>query len=240
MNLDTNFSALASTAFHNQKSASVVVSDTLRQAILRGQFSPGQLMPQEEIAKQFGVSRAPVRDALRQLEAEGLIVMHPHRGAEVAKLSAEDVEEVFLIRESLETTALRLSVPKMTEADFARAQSVLDRMDADVDTAHMAELNWAFHESLYHASGMARLLGMIRTLNNNALPYHHLGFVAVDIKQISQLGHREILKACMERRVETAVQALIKHLRENGNLIVGHLREQRPTNVTSVNGSIYR
>ncbi len=222
-----DFATLAAKAFQNQKSASVVVSDTLRRAILRGQFSPGQLMPQEEIAKQFGVSRAPVRDALRRLEAEGLIVMHPHRGAEVAKLTAEDVEEVFLIRESLETTALRLSVPRMTEADFSLAHTVLNQMDVDGDTAHMAELNWAFHESLYQASGLPRLLSMIRTLNNNALPYHHLGFVAVDIKQISQLGHREILKACMERRETDAVAALVKHLRDNGKLIVGHLREQR-------------
>ncbi len=227
MTPQTDFATLAAKAFQNQKSASVVVSDTLRRAILRGQFSPGQLMPQEEIAKQFGVSRAPVRDALRRLEAEGLIVMHPHRGAEVAKLTAEDVEEVFLIRESLETTALRLSVPRMTEADFSLAHTVLNQMDVDGDTAHMAELNWAFHESLYQASGLPRLLSMIRNLNNNALPYHHLGFVAVDIKQISQLGHREILKACMERRKADAVAALVKHLRDNGNLIVGHLREQR-------------
>ena len=227
MTPQTDFATLAAKAFQNQKSASVVVSDTLRRAILRGQFSPGQLMPQEEIAKQFGISRAPVRDALRRLEAEGLIVMHPHRGAEVAKLTAEDVEEVFLIRESLETTALRLSVPRMTEADFSLAHTVLNQMDVDGDTAHMAELNWAFHESLYQASGLPRLLSMIRNLNNNALPYHHLGFVAVDIKQISQLGHREILKACMERREADAVAALVKHLRDNGNLIVGHLREQR-------------
>ncbi len=238
MTQDTNFAALASTAFQNRKSASVVVSDTLRLAILRGQFSPGQLMPQEEIAKQFGVSRAPIRDALRQLEAEGLIVMHPHRGAEVARLSAEDVEEVFLIRESLETTALRLSVQKMTDADFSRAHTVLKQMDEDGDPAHMAELNWAFHESIYQASGMPRLLGMIRKLNNNALPYHHLGFVAVDIKQISQQGHREILKCCIERRKEDAVKALIKHLRENGKLIVDHLRQSRQKALSTATQSL--
>ena len=234
---DTDFTALAAAAFQNRKSASVVVTDTVRRAILRGHFSPGQLMPQEEIAKQFGVSRAPVRDALRQLETEGLIVTHPHRGAEVAKLTAEDVEEVFLIRESLETTALRLSVPKMTEADLSRAHTVLNQMDEDADTAHLAELNWAFHESLYQASGRPRLLGMIQTLNNNALPYHHLGFVAVDIKQISQKGHRALLKACLERREAEAVKTLIAHLRDNGNLIVSHLRDVRQKALAQTTGT---
>jgi DNA-binding GntR family transcriptional regulator len=220
-----DFAFLASTALHNRQSASILVADTLRLAILRGHFGPGQLMPQEEIAKQFGVSRAPVRDALQKLESEGLIVMHPYRGAVVATLSAEDVEEVFLIREALETKALRLSVRRMTDADIAQANAVLLRMDADTDTAHMAELNWAFHESLYHASGMPRLLGMIRTLNNNALPYHHLGFVAIDIKQMSQRGHRNILEACRARSEELAVAHLTQHLKENGFRIVQHLRE---------------
>src|SRR5258705_6361991 len=83
----SDFAELASAAFQNKKPASMVVADTLRSAILRGHFSPGQAMPQEEIAKQFKVSRAPVRDALRQLEAEGLIVLHPNRGAEIVKLT---------------------------------------------------------------------------------------------------------------------------------------------------------
>ena len=237
MHREIEFAALASSAFQNRKSASTVVCDTLRRAILRGQFSPGQLMPQEELARQFGISRAPVRDALRQLENEGLIVTHPHRGAEVAKLTAEELEEVFVMRESLECTALRLSVPRMTEADFSRAHTVLHQMDEDGDTAHMAELNWAFHESLYLASGLPRLLSMIRTLNNNALPYHHLGFVAVDIKSISQQGHREILRACLDRRVNEAVEALVNHLRDNGNLIVGHLRDLRQKALATTVGS---
>ena len=221
----TDFELLASAAFQNQKSASVVVADTLRRAILRGHLFPGHLMPQEEIAKQFGVSRAPVRDALRKLEAEGLIVMHAHRGAEVVRLSADDVKEVFLIPGKPGADRSRLSVPRLTEADFSKASEVLDRMDADTDTTHMAELNWAFHESLYLPSGLPRLLAMIRSLNNNALPYHHLGFVAVDIKQMSQRGHRDILEACRGRNEEEAVSRLVQHLRENGCRIVRHLQD---------------
>jgi DNA-binding GntR family transcriptional regulator len=220
----SDFAELASAAFQNQKSASMVVADTIRSAILRGHFFPGQAMPQEEIARKFKVSRAPVRDALRQLESEGLVVLHPNRGAEVVKLTGSDVQEIFLIRESLESTALRLSVPKMTEADFTKAEEILTRIDADPDPTHMAELNWEFHENLYRAASLPRLISMARTLNNNALPYHHLGYVKYNGKALSQQGHREILAACRARREGTAVEALLDHLRWSASLVIPHLQ----------------
>jgi DNA-binding GntR family transcriptional regulator len=223
MQTQTSFSEIASSAFQNQKSASVVVADALRLAILRGQFEAGQLLPQEEIAKQFGVSRAPVRDALRQMLSEGLVVMHPRGGAEVATLTAENLQEVFIIREALETQALRFSIPRMTEADLSHADSLLKQIDEDSNPAHMAELNLAFHESIYQAAGLPRLLGMIRTLHNSALPYHHLGFVAIDLKSISQLGHRAILQACRERNIEAAVAALLAHMRKSGPIVIANL-----------------
>lgn len=222
--LQSDFAELASAAFQNQKSASMVVADTIRSAILRGHFFPGQAMPQEEIAKKFKVSRAPVRDALRQLESEGLIVMHPNRGAEVAKLTSGDVQEIFLIREGLESTALRLSVPKMTEVDFAKAEEILNRIDSDPDPTHMAELNWEFHESLYRAGCLPRLIGIARTLNNNALPYHHLGYVKYNGKALSQKGHREILAACRARNEIAAIDALLDHLRFSASLVIPHLQ----------------
>jgi DNA-binding GntR family transcriptional regulator len=229
-----NFAELASTALQNQKLASVIVADTIRRAILRGQFSPGQAMPQEEIAKQFKVSRAPVRDALRQLESEGLIVQHANRGAEVVKLTADDLQEIFLIRESLESTALRQSVSRMTDADLAKAKEVFDRIDADPDPTHMAELNWEFHEAIYRAANMPRLLSLARTLNNNALPYHHLGYVEYNGKALSQRGHREILAACRARHEDAAVEALVDHLRLSASLVTPHLQGNSNTGPTTV------
>jgi DNA-binding GntR family transcriptional regulator len=228
-----DFAALASSAFQSQKSVSEVVADTLRLAILRGQLLPGQAMPQAEIAKQFGVSRAPVRDAFRQLETEGLIVTHPRGGAVVADLTPDEIEEVFMIRETLETTALRRSVPRMTDLDLIHAEAVLDQIDLDANTAHLAELNWAFHESLYSASRLPRLLSIIRNLNNSALPYHHLGFIAVDIKEESQRGHRKILSACRMRNEEEAVATLRHHLQESGTRIAAHLRQMRAETLES-------
>jgi DNA-binding GntR family transcriptional regulator len=220
-----DISKLATSVLQQQRSTPGLVADGIRLAILRGQLAPGQALRQEELAKQFGLSRAPVREALRQLEAEGLVVSYPHRGTVVAELSPEDIEEVFLIRITLETTVLRLAVPKMTDPDFRKAEAVLDQTDNDPNPAHSAELNWAFHESLYIPAGLPRMLNIVKTLHNHALRYHLVGFVALDFKRESQGGHRQILKACRAQDEAGAVEALRVHLSESGKSIVSYVRQ---------------
>jgi DNA-binding GntR family transcriptional regulator len=219
-----DISKLATSVLQQQRSTSGLIADGIRLAILRGQLAPGQVLKQEELAKQFGLSRVPVREALRQLEAQGLVVSYPHRGTVVAELSPEDVEEIFLIRSALEATVLQLAVPKMTESDFRKAELVLDQTDNDPNPAHSAELNWAFHETLYAPAGLPRLLNIVRTLHHHALRYHLVGFVAVDFKKESQEGHRKILAACRRGDQEAAVAALRTHLSESGKSIVSYVR----------------
>jgi len=216
---------LATSVLQQRRSTPSLVADAVRLAIVRGQLAPGQPLGQEELAKQFGLSRAPVREALRQLEAEGLVVSYPHRGCAVAVLTADDVEEVYLIRHYLESTALRLSVARMSEADLRRAESVLDGTDADPDATHMGELNWEFHESLYLPCGLPRLLGMIKGLNMNTLRYQHVAFIGLQLKKQSQIQHREMLAACQAQDTEGAVEALVRHLSESSTCIVSHLRQ---------------
>lgn len=220
-----DISKLATTVLQQQRSTAALVADGIRLAILRGQLAPGQVLKQEELAKQFGLSRVPVREALRQLEAEGLVVSYPHRGTLVAALSPEDIAEVFFIRTTLETTVLPVAIPKMTESDFSKAETVLDQTDGDPNPAHSAEQNWAFHETLYLPAGMPRLLNIVKTLHHHALPYHLVGFVAVDFKKESQNGHRRILAACRKRDAKAAVAALRTHLSESGKSIVSYVRQ---------------
>jgi len=227
-----DISQLATSVLQQQRSMPGLVADGIRLAILRGQFAPGQVLRQEELAKQFGLSRAPIREALRQLEAEGLIVSYPHRGTVVAKFSPEEIEEVFLIRIILEATALRLSVPKMTDSDFRKLESILDQTDNDPNPAHSSELNWAFHESLIAPAGLPRMLNIIRMLHNHAFRYHLVGFLASDFKRKSQNGHRQILEACRCRNEEAAVAGLHLHLSEAGNSIVASLRQARNETLT--------
>lgn len=223
-----DISKLAASVLQQQRSTPGLVADGIRLAILRGQLAPGQMLNQEELAKQFGLSRAPVREALRQLEAEGLVISYPHRGTVVARLSADDIEEVFLIRTTLETVVLKVAVPKLSDMDLRKAEAVLEQTDSDPNPAHSAELNWAFHESLYMPAAMPRMLNIVKTLHNHALRYHLVGFVALDFKTQSQEGHRQILEACRNRDQVAAVAALRLHLSESGKRIVSYVRQTIP------------
>jgi DNA-binding GntR family transcriptional regulator len=220
-----DISKLATSVLGQQRSTPGLVADGIRLAILRGQLAPGQTLKQEELAKQFGLSRAPVREALRQLETEGLVTSYPHRGSVVAELSPEDIEEVFLIRMTLEPILLRLAVPKLSGLNLRKAQAVLDQTDTDPNPAHSAELNWEFHESLYLSAGLPRMLKIVKTLHNHALRYHLVGFVALDFKEQSQEGHRQILEACMNRDEAAACAALTLHLSESSKSIGSYVRQ---------------
>src|SRR5690242_1323170 len=111
-------------------SLSSAVAEKLREKIVQGDIQEGEQLRQDAIAQEFAVSRIPVREALRQLEAEGLITIVPHRGAVVSLLSCDEIEELFEIRAILEPEVLRVSIPNLKESDFANAEKILETYDA--------------------------------------------------------------------------------------------------------------
>src|SRR5437870_2762975 len=113
-----------------RKSLTSAVAEKLREKIVRGDIREGEQLRQDAIAQEFQVSRIPVREALRQLEAEGVITIVPHRGAVVSLLSCDEIEELFEMRAILEPEVLRVSIPNLTDSDFAQAANVLDTYDA--------------------------------------------------------------------------------------------------------------
>ena len=132
-----------------RQSLTSAVADKLRDQIIRGEIAEGSQLRQDAIASRYQVSRIPVREALRQLEAEGLIAIVPNRGAIVPVLAPEDVEELFTIRALLEPELLKLSIPKLTQADFSQAESILRKFETELRSeGHVAtwgRLNWQFH-----------------------------------------------------------------------------------------------
>src|SRR6267378_6772890 len=132
-----------------RQSLTSAVADKLRDQIIRGEIVEGSQLRQDAIAAQYQVSRIPVREALRQLEAEGLITIVPNRGAIVPALSPEDVEELFTIRALLEPELLKLSIPHLTQGDFQQAEGVLKEFETELELEeHMSKwgrLNWQFH-----------------------------------------------------------------------------------------------
>ena len=187
----------------------------LRDAIASGELREGEQLRQNEIAAALGVSRTPVRESLRILEAEGWLEFSPHRGAVVATLSGSEIRQIFEIRFALESLALRNAVPKLTDADLASAEDLIAAMDAAPDIAGWVRLNRAFHLSLYTGAG-ARLRALIEAQYDAVDRYLRLELVAMGNAEESQDEHRAILAACRAHDVEKAVALYATHIAEAG------------------------
>ena len=188
------------------------IANALRNAILQGQYKANQPLRQDQIAEELGVSKIPLREALVQLKAEGLVSFIPNRGAVVTELSAKEVDEIFTMRIALETTALGRAIPNLRPADFIRAKSVLEILEEEEDRAQWSELNWEFHATLYQASQMPRLLSTIQTLHSNVTRYLIIYLDRLSAQNISQKEHMAIFNACQKRDIDTAIKQLTTHL----------------------------
>lgn len=200
------------------------IAGELRRAILQGEFKSSQPLPQDEIAAQFGVSKIPIREALLQLRAEGLVTFYPNRGAMVSALSAEEVDEIYAMRIALETLALRRAIPCFNKAGVIRAESLIAIMDDEHNALKWSELNWEFHATLYHPCNMPRLFDAIRALHANVQRYvvHYL--TSVDYHAEAQRQHRVILKAVQRGNADAAAEQMAKHLAQASKKMVAKLR----------------
>lgn len=188
------------------------VASKLREAILKGYLKPGEKLDQNEIAELLGVSRSPVRDALRKLAAEGLVQIHPYRGAIVAELSPEELEEIYLLRRVLEGLAARLAVPQIDEERLAALEEILRAMDETEDTDTWIDLNYRFHHMIYEAAKRPRLLALIDNLRNIVAPYIRQYISTPEYRQSAQASHRQILEACRRRDPVAAQRETEEHL----------------------------
>lgn len=200
------------------------IADILRRDILLGRLEANQPLRQDDLAEQFGVSKTPVREALVQLQTEGLVIFRQNRGAFVTQLSRADIHELYLMRGALETLALRYAIPHMTTADLVQAEGILNQIDV-IDPIHQlhdwATLNWQFHHLLYAPSGFHMLINTARIWHINVVRYllatprpNNADFLAT-----SQTEHRQLITLCRAGQIDTAVQTLAQHLATADNLI---------------------
>jgi DNA-binding GntR family transcriptional regulator len=206
------------------RTATEFVEATLREAILSGALAAGAPLRQEELAAAFGVSRMPVREALRQLEATALVEFHPHRGAVVAEISAEDAADISAIRAAIEPQALRLSLPNLRESDFDRAAELIAEMDAEEEFGRMGELNRRFHMTLYAQAGRPRLLALVEQHLAAADRYLRFQFTALTYHPQSQDEHHALLAACRVRDTDLACRLLAEHVMQAEKLLTAFLR----------------
>ncbi|HYU20902.1 MAG TPA: GntR family transcriptional regulator [Chloroflexota bacterium] len=195
-----------------------LVFEFLRDAILSGRLRGGAHLVQDKIASELNVSRVPVREALLQLESEGLVRMEPHRGASVVWLSPEQIVEIFEIRLVLVTAALRLVVPHLTDDQVRRLDQIAQRQEAESNMAARARLNHAFYATLFEDLGRPRWRSMIDRLEREVERY----LLPLDRPH---LGHLELVAACRPRDAERAAELVGKHLRQVAERAAGRVRE---------------
>jgi DNA-binding GntR family transcriptional regulator len=222
-----NLNDLAANVLQHQRSTPDLIADALRQAILHGIFKGGQSLRQDEIATKFGVSRIPVREALRQLEAEGLVVFQPNRGATVTSLSAEEAQEIYEIRMALETLALQLAIPQLSDADLQKAETMLEMTESSTEMTRWSDFNWEFHSALYAPAKRPRLLSMIKTLHTNIDRYVRLQMQESNYREQSQKEHRLILDYCQKKDSEGAIALLKQHISAGGDQLIAYLKSAR-------------
>jgi DNA-binding GntR family transcriptional regulator len=221
-----NLNELAANVLQQQRSTPDLIADALREAILQGIFQESQSLRQDEIATQFGVSRIPVREALKQLEAEGLVKLHLNRGAMVSVLTAAEAQEICEIRSALEVTAMQLAIPKLIAADIEKAAVILEATNQTSDAGMLAKLNWDFHATLYTSAERPRLLTMIKNLHVNCDRYVRVQLAQMDYQERSQKEHYQLLDACRQRDSKTAVRLLKRHIDTAGEQLVTYLQEK--------------
>lgn len=205
------------------RTATEFVEAALRQGILSGTLVGGMPLRQDELATALGVSRMPLREALRQLEAKALVEFHPHRGAVVASITADDAADISAIRHALEPAALALSLPHLTAADFALADELIADMDAETDPGRMGELNRRFHMTLYARAGRPRLLALTEQHLAAADRYLRFQFAALEYQTRSQAEHRALLAACRAGDEATACAQVAGHIGQAEGLLTAFL-----------------
>jgi DNA-binding GntR family transcriptional regulator len=209
----------------DQSSTPDGIAAALREAIRGGWFKDGQRLRQDELAADLGVSKIPIREALRRLEAEGLVTLLPNRGAVVTPVSPEEAQEIVELRLALESLALRLAMPKADAGLVRRAGAVLDDLDGETDVSRWSGLNWEFHALLYQPAGRPRLLELIRQLHVQVDRYMRIILSTLHHQDRSQEEHRALLSAYQQGDAARAVDILTEHIQAAGVLLIDHLRQ---------------
>ena len=214
-----------------QRTKKDVMVEVLRDAILSGELQPGERLLQEELAERFQVSATPIREAIQQLVAEGVLSHSPYRGVQVAEVQAEDVREVYLIRSVVERLATREGVLNLKISDVRRLHDLQRELvayvdqadDADGDRSPMLRINREFHMLIYSAAGLPQLEQIIKTLWIRS-PWDSL-FVVPNRARMVIAEHQRVVDAIDQGDAERAGQAMQEHIEQGALALADYLRK---------------
>ncbi|NLV20678.1 MAG: GntR family transcriptional regulator [Syntrophomonadaceae bacterium] len=205
-----------------------LVLEAIREAIINGTLQPRERLMEIQLADELGVSRTPVREALRKLELEGFIVMVPRKGAYVSDLSMKDVADVFEIRAALEGLAGALAAERITEEELeAMERMLVEKSEAIIlnDIDKLVEVDTKFHEALYMASRNERLSNIISNLREQIQRFRLTSLSVPGRKEDSLKEHREILEAIQARDIQLARQLAQEHIENAENILIDSLKK---------------
>ena len=192
-----------------------LVCENIRQAITDGTFSPGERLMEILLADEMGVSRTPVREAIRKLELEGFVVMIPRRGTYVADISIKDINDIYEIRTSLDVLAASLAAERINEEELARLQELLLEIEKYIPSMNMekiVELDTAFHDLLYTASRNERLRTIIANLREQLTGIRGRSMSYPGRMDQTMEEHRALVEAIAARDIDAAQKAARVHI----------------------------
>ncbi len=198
----------------NFKTREEIVTDAIRAAILRGQFRPGDKLDQQELADRLGVSRSPVREALRTLVAEDLAIHYPHRGTVVRERTMDELQELLFVRMLLEGAAAKRAAPHMDDLRLRQLEAIIEEAEQSTDFERILTLNNTFHITVYSAFEQPQMISLIQSLRNKIAPYNRLYLEVKERKEIAWRDHRRIYEACCLRDGELVEREVREHLEQ--------------------------
>lgn len=207
-----------------------VVFNTLRKAILTGQLKPGERLMEVHLANRLGVSRTPIREAIRKLELEGLVTMIPRHGAEVAEITKKSLSDVLEVRRALDGLSVELACDRITEEELEELKKACDEFEKTVrgkDVSQIAKADVALHDIIVRATGNQRLLQLV---NNLAEQMYRYRFVYIkDVSQHEKLiaEHKEIYESIACRDRERASRAAKLHIDNQEKSIISQIRLEK-------------
>ncbi|MGB9804170.1 GntR family transcriptional regulator [Desulfofundulus sp.] len=213
----------------NYKPLRELVFESLREAIIQGRLKPGERLMEIQLAEEMGVSRTPVREAIRKLELEGFVVMVPRKGAYVAGISVKDIVDVFEVRAALEALAAGLAAERITDEELEELERALVKTyevsSQDLDA--LVETDTRFHELIYKASRNERLIQIITNLADQIQRFRATSLAQPGRTKHALEEHKQIVEAISERNVELAQILAREHIENAEQSLLNALGEAK-------------
>ncbi|MDE7322700.1 MAG: GntR family transcriptional regulator [Lachnospiraceae bacterium] len=207
-----------------------VVFKTLRQEILTGKLKPGERLMEIQLANKLGVSRTPIREAIRKLELDGLVIMIPRRGAEVAQITLKDLKDVMEVRCALDVLAIELACERMEQEGLNNLYQACENFREAVktkDTRKLAEADVAFHDAIVTSTGNTRLIQLVSNLSEQMYRYRFEYLKDATSHEMLQQEHMEMYQNILKKDKAAAASVVRKHINNQEEAIIKQLQLER-------------